>query len=63
MVYITTPAIPSCFMAFFSDPYSPFNFLFIQFVYLLKSSNGFVLLIIIMMAVADTVIYISVFNV
>ena len=21
MVYITTPAIPSCFVAFFSDPY------------------------------------------
>jgi len=24
VVYITTPVIPSCFMAFFSDPYSPF---------------------------------------
>ena len=23
---ITTSAIPSCFMAFFSDPYSPFKF-------------------------------------
>jgi len=25
VVYITTPAIPSCFMAFVSDPYSPFE--------------------------------------
>ena len=25
MVYITTPAIPSCFVAFFSDPYSHFK--------------------------------------
>ena len=33
MVYITTPVIPSCFVAFFSDPYSHFkilNFLFIM---------------------------------
>ena len=29
MVYITIPVIPSCFMAFFSDPYSPsYNFQF-----------------------------------
>ena len=29
MVYITTPVIPSCFLAFFSDPYSLFeNFSF-----------------------------------
>jgi len=27
VVYITTPAIPSSFMAFFSDPYSPFKIL------------------------------------
>jgi len=25
VVYITTPAIPSCFVSFFSDPYSPFE--------------------------------------
>ena len=25
MVYITTPAIPSCLVAFFSDPYSYFK--------------------------------------
>jgi len=25
VVYINTPAIPSCFVAFFSDPYSPFE--------------------------------------
>ena len=25
MVYMTTPAIPSCFVAFFSDPYSHFE--------------------------------------
>jgi len=39
VVYITcTPAIPSCFMDFFSDPYSPFeifNFLLHYVVYFL----------------------------
>jgi len=25
VVYMTTPAIPSCFVAFFSDPYSHFE--------------------------------------
>jgi len=37
VVYMTIPAIPSCFVAFFSDPYSPFkifNF-FILLVYFL----------------------------
>jgi len=37
VVYITNPAILSCVMAFFSDPYSPFeifNF-FITLVYIL----------------------------
>ena len=47
MVYITIPAIPSCFMAFFSDPYSHFkNFQF--FIHLvpekqLKIKSGFFL--------------------
>jgi len=32
VVYITTPAIPSCFLAFFSDPYSLFEiFIFLSF--------------------------------
>ena len=32
MVYITTPVILSCFLAFFSDPYSLFeNFIFLSF--------------------------------
>jgi len=35
VVYITIPAIPSCFLAFFSDPYSPFEIFqfFITLVY------------------------------
>ena len=34
MVYIATPVIPSCFVAFFSDPYS-----FFQIFNLFKASN------------------------
>jgi len=34
VVYITTTAIPSCFLAFFSDPYFLFeNFIFLTFYY------------------------------
>ena len=31
MVYITTPAIPSCFLAFFSKPYS---FILVYFIFI-----------------------------
>jgi len=44
VVYITTPVIPSCFMAFFSDPYSPFenfNFYYTS-LFPIQSSDSFI---------------------
>ena len=57
MVYITTPAVPSCFVAFFSDPYSYFK-IFIPLVCVLfinpLMDYGFLLLI--MKTVVNSVI-------